>query len=322
MYHAERRLQGLAAMAACPVQPESVAMARNFGDWLLMTLLSRREAAPLRALANVETEWLYTGDTKPWQVFIHDSEDYGAQPFSALIKPETAAEIAAFDARLLEFTYPYTLETGLPAKVTATQLKGRLLDEEISEHTVRPPYLRPLRQPRFRQERAGLTPAERGTATHLVLQYLDFSNPDVEAQVERMKRKELISSQQADAVNVGELKTFLVSPLAEKIRSADCVHREYRFTVMMDVKEYEPDAAGEDEILLQGVVDCWFETEQGVTVVDFKTDAVATPGEQARRAEEYRFQLEAYSRALEQVLEKKVTRRVLYFLKTGEAVDV
>lgn len=297
-------------------------MAKNFGDWLLMALLSRKEAAPLRMLANVETEWLYTGDTNSWQVFIHDSEEYGAQPFSALIKPESAGETSAFDPQLLEFVYPYQRETSLPAKVTATQLKGRLLDEEISEHTVRAPYLRPLKQPQFRQKSTGLTPAERGTATHLVLQYLNFSDPDVEAQMERMREKELISAQQADAVRVEELKRFLASPLAEEIRGADHVSREYRFTVMMNVKDYDPDAAGEDEILLQGVVDCWFETDRGVTVVDFKIDAVSTSEEQLRRTAEYRVQLEAYSRALEQVLEKKVLRRVLYFLKTGEAVDV
>ncbi len=64
----------------------------------------------------------------------------------------------------------------LPAKVTATQLKGRPADEEIAEYAAHTPYLRPLSQPNFRRERQGLTPAERGTATHLVLQYLDFSN--------------------------------------------------------------------------------------------------------------------------------------------------
>lgn len=75
-------------------------------------------------------------------------------------------------------------------------------------------------------------------------------------------------------------------------------------------------------MLLQGVVDCCFETEAGITVVDFKTDHVRTTEEVAERAAHYRSQLEAYSLALERVLEKKVTRRTLYFLNAGETVDM
>lgn len=48
-------------------------------------------------------------------------------------------------------------------------------------------------------------------------------------------------------------------------------------------------------------MDCCFETAEGLTVVDFKTDRVQTPEEIARRAEHYRPQLAAYSLALEKV---------------------
>ena len=74
-------------------------------------------------------------------------------------------------------------------------------------------------------------------------------------------------------------------------------------------------------MLLQGVVDCCFETGDGLVVVDFKTDRVSG-GETALRAEHYRPQLEAYSAALERVLEKPVVRRVLYFLTPGETVEL
>ena len=63
-------------------------------------------------------------------------------------------------------------------------------------------------------------------------------------------------------------------------------------------------------------------TDRAVTVVDFKTDRVFTGEEMRARAEHYRPQLAAYSRALEQVLEQTVARRVLYFLSAGESVDL
>ena len=108
----------------------------------------------------------------------------------------------------------------------------------------------------------------------------------------------------------------------EEIRRSGRVLREYRFTLLMDAALYDPSAQAGDEMLLQGVVDCCFETETGLTVVDFKTDRVRTPEEVSERAERYRPQLEAYSRALERVLERPVTRRVLYFLVPGSGVDL
>ena len=57
------------------------------------------------------------------------------------------------------------------------------------------------------------------------------------------------------------------------------MEREYRFTVLMDARDYDGMSVGGDEILLQGVVDCWFETPDGLTVVDFKTDRVFTEEE-------------------------------------------
>ena len=322
MYNAAGRLQKLAAMASCPVLPETVAGCKTFGEWLLLPLLCRPEAAPLRACGEVEVEQMYCGDTNPWQVFLHDSEAYRTRPGRAVLTEETEGREASFDPELLEFQYPSRLETDLPAKVTATQLKGRALDEEIAEKAAHMPYIRPLSQPKFRQQRHGLTPAERGTATHLVLQYLDFSDRDVAGQVERLRLADKLTAEQAAAVDIPALERFLASTLAEEIRCRKNVRREYRFTLLMDARNYDPAASGEDAILLQGVVDCCFETEQGMTVVDFKTDRVHTPDAVAERAEHYRPQLEAYSLALEQVLEKKVTRRTLYFLNAGETVDI
>ena len=109
--------------------------------------------------------------------------------------------------------------------------------------------------------------------------------------------------------------------VAERIRQAKQVWREYRFTLLTDAALYDPAAAGE-ELMLQGVVDCAFETaEGGLVVVDFKTDRI-TAEQQAQRAESYRAQLEAYALALGQVLEKEVTEKVLYFFHTNSAVKL
>ena len=322
MYYAEGRLQKLAAMTACPVPPETVAAGKNFADWLLLPLLCRSESAVLRSFAGVETDAYIQSETAPWKVYLHSSELFRYGRLQGEAEEETAVEETPFDPALLQFVYPYARSAGLPAKVTATQLKGRPLDQEIGEGAAHTPYLRPLSQPKFRQERHGLTPAEKGTATHLALQYLDFANRDVKAQIERMHMEEKLTAEQAASVDVYALRRFLDSPLADEIRKGTNVLREYRFTLLMDARSYDPAAPEGDRILLQGVVDCCFETPAGIVVVDFKTDRIRTEEELAECTERYRPQLEAYSIALERVLEKKVIRRALYFLSMGKTAEL
>ncbi|MEY8387168.1 helicase-exonuclease AddAB subunit AddA [Oscillospiraceae bacterium 38-13] len=322
LYFAPTRLQRLAASAACPVPPETVASCRSFGEWILLPLLCRPEGEPLRTLSGAEVPVLPPSDF-PWRVEVHDANAYRDRP----ARPETVEEEsrAAFDPALLSFEYPYRRESALPAKLTATQLKGRPLDEEIAENAAHTPYLRPLSQPGFRRREKGLTPAERGSATHLVLQYLDMKNPDVPGQIAALADRSLLTPQQARAVDIPALRRLLASPLAEELRAAEAAGRkplrEYRFTLLVPASSYDAQAAPEDSILLQGVADLCFETEEGLTVVDFKTDHVYTAQEIAARAEHYRPQLEAYSLALTRVLEKPVVRRVLYFLGPGKIVD-
>lgn len=325
LYFAETRLQRLAASAALPVPPEAVAACQTFGEWLLLPLLCRPEAEPLRRLAGAEVP-LCPAAGAPWEVYVHDAGEYRDAPLRpGPAQGERAPELP-FDPDLLSFEYPYRRESALPAKLTATQLKGRPLDQEIAENAARTPYIRPLSQPRFRREEKGLTPAERGSATHLVLQYLDFGNPDVPAQVAALEEKGLLTRQQAQAVDVPALWRFLRSPLAEELRAAGAAGRsllrEYRFTLLVPARQVDPLASEEDSILLQGVADLCFEAEAGLTVVDFKTDHVFSPPDIAARAEVYRPQLEAYSLALSRCLGRPVVRRVLYFLAPGEALEV
>ena len=90
--------------------------------------------------------------------------------------------------------------------------------------------------------------------------------------------------------------------------------------MLVPAGDYYPGVEGE-QLLLQGVVDCWFETKDGITVLDFKSDRVdASTVEQ--RARDYRPQLEAYANALTRLTGRPVTRRVLWFFALDRAVEV
>ena len=75
------------------------------------------------------------------------------------------------------------------------------------------------------------------------------------------------------------------------------------------------------EMCIRDRVDCWFDGPEGITVLDFKSDRVR-PGGEAARGEEYRPQLEAYSRALERITGRRVAHRILWFFATGTGLEL
>ena len=322
--HMEKKLRDLTALTGSPVMPEAVSAAGSPGEWLLLSLLHTDGAAALHAMAGIRPEVL-TPLPDSWTIRLwrEGGQEMQAQPLPAAeeraVRPYTRPDEAA-----LAFVYPHQAVTAVPTKITATQLKGRELDQEIAEgtETVRRPAA--PEKPLFLQEKRGLSAAERGTAIHLVMQYLPLDTAPtaeaVTAQVQALAQRRLLTAAQAEAVDVKAIAAFLRAPLAARIRGAARVWREYRFALLMPAERYAGDAAGE-EMLLQGVADCVFEEDGALTVADFKTDRV-TAQEATARAEAYRGQLQAYSDALSRIMEKPVTRRVLYFFACGAEISL
>ena len=218
--------------------------------------------------------------------------------------------------RSLAWIYPYAAAADLPSKLTATQLKGRELDSEAAEGTDAPRIARtvPFERPDFAAKKFGLTAAQRGTATHKVLQYLDFdrvgSMEEIAREIERMVRDRFLTEEEGRSADPARLTAFFATELGRELLAAPVREREYKFSLLLPGEGFFVDAEGE-EILFQGVIDCWFENENGITIVDFKTDRTPMP-------EQYRPQVEAYTKALEFLLKKRVSRKALYFFATGE----
>lgn len=153
------------------------------------------------------------------------------------------------------------------------------------------------------------------------MQDLDFfceaSEQSVREQVEKLRAQRKLTDEQASAVDVRAIVRFLRSDLAARIRkNAQTVRREYRFSLLRPVRDFATLDA-DDAVLLQGVVDCFFEENGELVVVDFKTDRIGRT-QIEERAEYYRPQLETYSMALMRVMGKKVREKVLYFFSVGE----
>ena len=95
---------------------------------------------------------------------------------------------------------------------------------------------------------------------HLLMQYLDLNGPDPEEQAASLTARHLLTPEQAASLDLEQVRRFLASPLAQRIRRAEQVYREYRFSLLLPAALYDPAAEPEDELMLQGVVDCAFRT--------------------------------------------------------------
>lgn len=320
----EKKLRDLTAMTGIPVPPEAVADADSPGEWVLLSLLHTTQAAALHGMAGVRPEAL-TQAPDSWSIRLwHENGEASGTAVEDAEEAGVPQDFTEPDRAALDFVYPHAAVTTVPTKITATQLKGRELDQEVAEGagTVRRPS--EPEKPRFLQEIHGLSAAERGTAIHLVMQYLPMDTAaeeqSVAAQVQALEQRRLLTPAQAEAVDKRAIAAFLRSPLADRIRGAEQVWREYRFALLMPAERYAGGAEGE-EMLLQGVADCVFRKDGALTVVDFKTDRV-TAEEAPARAEIYRGQLQAYSDALSRIMKMPVERRVLYFFQCGQEISL
>ncbi len=318
-------LAGLKEDLGIPPAPQALAGCSSMAQWVLLSVMSRRSGQELRELAGA-SEPAQTDYTYGWDVRVVDA----TAPVQRIRGNKTGEkERTGPDPELLRerfaWQYEHAEAADIPSKITATQLKGRTLDQEAAQDTQPPQEKKaaPLYRPDFAAEKLGLTPAQRGAALHLVMQYLDFakggSEEEIAAEIRRLVDGEFITPLEGEAADPKRLAAFFRSELGVQMARMQ-LHREFKFSVLVDAQDYYPQISGE-KLLLQGVVDCWFETDDGITVVDFKSDRVS---EQTvmQRAADYAPQLEAYARALSAMTGKPVTRRVLWFFALDRVVEV
>lgn len=179
--------------------------------------------------------------------------------------------------------------------------------------------------------------ALRGTAMHRVLECFDFSRETdtLGQQIEEMTQSGRLKSDLAALLYLPGLKRFLHSALAKRMQRAAREGKLYRekpfvmgkgaqeLTLIADQQITRPsetaEAADECLVLIQGIIDAFFEEDGELVLVDYKTDAVKTPQELIAR---YQMQMDLYQEALCRITGKKVKERLIYSFRLRETVVV
>ena len=291
------------------------------GQWVLMTALRRTEAGELFKLSGKPHETTLGGPV--WHIGVQTAVAEAGGPIDTE-KHATAAptEILEKLRTGLGFSYPYPNATQAPSKQTATQRKGRDKDAEASEYV-------PVKRQSGTWRKASFVSAPSegavlGTATHAVMQYIHYEccadEKGVQQEVERLAQENFITKEQAQLVNCAQIAAFFATPLGQQLKNHSNVLREFKFSILDDATRYDPALVGE-EIFLQGVVDCAMVDDDGITVIDFKTDYV-TEETLSAKTDYYRPQVEAYADAMHRIYQLPIKESWLYFFRLNRFVKV
>ena len=290
------------------------------GHWVLMAAMTRTEAGALFQVGGRPAETAVS--QYPWRIAYHQ---LGGEETPAAAPQAAAPALPDLDTldKLLAAPYSHAAAVLAPAKVTATQLKGRQVDQEAAEGAPPPPRPRQWRLPDFLSSRP-LTGREIGTATHLAMQFIRYpactSLAAVEEELARLTREEYLTPRQAQAVNRRWILRFFQTQLGRRLQGEARLLREFKFSLLEDGSLLDTNLAGE-QVLLQGVVDCCLAEADGLTILDFKTDRVS-PGGEGEAAAKYAPQVRAYGRAMGRMFAQPVKALLLYFFQTGTFAQV
>lgn len=214
------------------------------------------------------------------------------------------------------YEYPYQKDQQMKLKFTVSELKKRAyLEEESGELLQEEPVIVPL-LPKFLQEEVELTGASRGTAYHRLLELLDFSDNYDDSKLAESIGEYVISEKMtqdmAECISKADILRFLDTGLGQRMKKASqkgVLKKEQPFVLGVSADEVYPGADSKELILVQGIIDVYFEEEDGLVLLDYKTDRVYRDQELADR---YYAQLEYYAKALEQLTGKTVKEKWIY----------
>jgi len=215
----------------------------------------------------------------------------------------------------------------------ALRLKSKFAVSELSrlgrEEAV--PTVAALDSPKFTRERSKFTGAEKGTIIHKVMEKMDFrrmaevlrdggrneKTAAVQAFAEDLVKREFLTEEEVSAISFSKILGFFESAIGRRVCKADKLYREVPFNIMKEI-------SGE-KIIIQGVIDCYFEEKGKYILLDYKSDYVSDREDESeikRIAEEYRMQIELYREALEKIRGITVEEAYLYLFSLGKEIRI
>lgn len=299
----DKTLKKISAKLTNPdlISPYTVKNCTSFSDWILSCALKHPDGSKLREISGC-IPGIIANDNNKWDInLIYDNFDYN---ISSEYKDK---ESIGYDNEILEkmvkrFNFVYHRESlnKIPSKVSASILVS---DKKLHNSLKRPDFIKS----------EGLNLRERGIAIHKFMQFADYKSAQLDAkkETERLFENGFISREEKDSIDIRKINNFFASDLGKRILLSNKIIREYRFTVDISVeriKDYIGESECNEDLILQGAVDCIFEQGDEIVIVDYKTGLSKNNEIRKKNLK----QLELYKYAIEKCFDKKVKECIIY----------
>ena len=181
------------------------------------------------------------------------------------------------------------------------------------------------------------TAAEKGTATHLFLQYCDYESVDrngLDSEIERLREKRFITERVAKIIDRKQLSGFFESELYEHIKGAENIRREFHFGMFKSADEFTANEhlkslVADKKIFIQGSIDLIIEKANGeIIICDYKTDRISAEerrdpallAENMRR--KHADQLSEYKYAVTNIFGRAPDKIYIYSVPLGTTIEL
>ncbi|WP_088825500.1 helicase-exonuclease AddAB subunit AddA [Listeria goaensis] len=329
----------VAEMTDWVLPPSIRVQARTYLDWILQTLIRHPDFAEQvnkTAGVTLPTDMKLCVTIIEKETLTDDFVNEQAQPY--LRSLETLEEVPLSGgaegqiAEIFSFKYEKQAATEIRSKQSVTELKRQfqIQDSFSDDRFLKTLKQASLKRPKFMQENK-LSSTEIGTAMHTVMQAISFEAIPDEAELDQlldeMVAEYKLTETESRAIRKQQILSFFQTALGKKmVEGVDQLAKEVPFVYQLPANRVSEGADDADTILIQGVVDCMLIEDDGIILIDFKTDR--TEGKYASREQmektmhsRYHTQLELYREAVQAITGLPVKQASLYFFDSGEILD-
>ena len=329
-----------------PLSQYEVLKAKNYLDWIMPSVLKHKDFKEVRddydldiiSQSNHDSKWSF----KTWQkddvIVDEKEEDRNMETLLQEIeRDEKDIDYGEEIKETLNYIYPYKESVKVSASISVSEIKKMQSTHE--EDYSQPLYEEKLtlKRPLFIKESEAkdkISPQERGTIVHLVMEVLDLNRintiNEIKEQIQELIKKEIISEKQSLVINPFKIYKFFKSSVGKRALSSHFLKREqsiYSQIKMNDIYLNNEDIQNnraiyeEESMMLRGIIDLYFEEDDELVIVDYKTDYI-TEENKEDVINRYRKQLDLYADALTKLSGKKVKEKYLYLFNIDEEVKI
>lgn len=297
--------------------------AKSYWDWVI----------PVLGMENPDYRYVIWDEARMQQEEQRKLQDTALEHRTLLEALQNVSETELAQLKeTFSWEYAWKEEGAHKQKVSVSELKHRAMEErsESAEQTLNtaqplfPDEIATPYVPRFVQEVKENAGALYGTMVHRFLECLDFAGlPDfadekqglyfVKQQIDALCALGRMQESDAKRLNWKQLLGFLQSDTAKRMRAAaeqGALEREKPFVMSVPANLVWEDSRPEEDVLIQGIIDVFWEEADGIVLLDYKTDHVDNAQELVRR---YKKQLELYADALSRFSGEKPVKEILIY---------